>query len=71
MSFHEASSDVAMTLATHLQSFTMPFGAVEVEGGRILNYQEKPTVSFSVSSGICVLGPSALEHCPRRRAPSG
>ena len=46
MSFHEATSDVAMTLATHLQPFTMPFGAVELEGGRILNYREKPTVEF-------------------------
>ena len=68
MSFHDATSDVAMTLATHLQPFTMPFGAVELEGGRILNYREKPTVDFSVSSGICVLGSSALEHCPRGRA---
>lgn len=68
MSFHEARPGLAMTLATHLHTFTMPFGAVEVEGGWISNYEEKPTVEFSVSSGICVLGPSAVEHCPATRA---
>jgi NDP-sugar pyrophosphorylase family protein len=52
--FHQSRS-AAMTIATHRQSFTMPFGEVTLDGARVLSYREKPEVGFSVCSAVSVV----------------
>lgn len=58
-------SQAALTLATHQESFQMPFGEVIIRNGYITRYREKPTQQFSVSSGISVLSRKACDVIPR------
>lgn len=54
------ASNAAMTVATHTEPFVVPFGAVIVDAGRIVEYREKPVHDVHVSSGTYVLGPRAI-----------
>jgi NDP-sugar pyrophosphorylase family protein len=58
--FHKGSG-AAMTIATHRQSFTMPFGEVTLDGSRVLSYREKPQVDFSVCSAISVVDKRVID----------
>ena len=62
----ESGSD--LTLAAHRQAFRMPFGALDLERGRVTGYHEKPSVEYTVSSAVCVLGAAALERLDGRPA---
>ncbi len=53
-----------MTVATHVEPFRVPFGAVDVEGGRLTAYREKPALPVRVCSGTYVLGRAALARLP-------
>lgn len=55
-----AASNVAMTVATHLESFVISFGSVTVEQGNVVEYREKPAYPIRISSGTYVLGPRAV-----------
>src|SRR5215216_2928389 len=57
---HHLESKAALTIATHVEPFQIPFGEVNVSNGRITEYLEKPTRWIRVSSGTCVLGPKAF-----------
>ena len=59
-SHHETDPDI--TLATHHQTFQMPFGEVAIcnETSEVSAYTEKPEYSIPVCSAISVLGPWAL-----------
>jgi mannose-1-phosphate guanylyltransferase len=61
----EASA--AMTIATHLWSLRNPFGELEIVGGYIRSYREKPIRKVSISSGTCVIGPAAASLIPVQR----
>jgi NDP-sugar pyrophosphorylase family protein len=63
-------SGADITIATHKQSFRMPFGEVRIEGEEVLEYIEKPTYHFNVCSAISVLGRAAINALPADR-PTG
>jgi NDP-sugar pyrophosphorylase family protein len=56
--YHDAGG-FAMTIATHMETFTMPFGELTVRDGTVDAYVEKPSYRIRVSSGTCVLSPRA------------
>jgi NDP-sugar pyrophosphorylase family protein len=60
-------SAAAMTLATHLWPLRNPFGELELAGGFVRAYREKPVRMVRISSGTCVVGPAAAEAVPRGR----
>jgi mannose-1-phosphate guanylyltransferase/phosphomannomutase len=64
---HHVRTRAALTIATHLEPFRIPFGEVRIEDGRITAYLEKPVRRISVSSGTYVLGPEAIALLPRGR----
>jgi NDP-mannose synthase len=63
---HHQATRAAMTIATHTESFPIPFGQVSIQKGRVVEYKEKPVLPVLLSSGTYVLGPAA-----RRRIPAG
>lgn len=54
-------SGAALTIATHVEPFQIPFGEVRLSGGLITDYLEKPVRQIPVSSGTYVLAPKACE----------
>ncbi len=59
---HHRESRADLTLATHRQTFRMPFGALDLAHGRVTGYREKPESEYVVSSAVCVLGAAALDR---------
>jgi NDP-sugar pyrophosphorylase family protein len=64
------ASGAAMTVATHDESFAIPFGSVTVKDGNVVEYREKPAYPVRISSGTYVLGPRAIAAI-RPDAPTG
>src|SRR5262249_62134759 len=58
----------AMTVATHRQTFRIPFGQVLLDGRVIRGIIEKPETTYDVSSGSYVLSERARRAIPPRRA---
>ncbi len=56
---HHRHRGAPLTIATHPESFRMPFGEVIIQDGDIDAYIEKPLQAFQVSSGLYVLSPKA------------
>ncbi len=54
-------SAAALTIATHIEPFQIPFGEVRISDGFITDYLEKPVRRISISSGTYVLSPRACE----------
>ena len=52
----------AATIATHAHAVRIPYGAVDLEGNRVLGYREKPVLPITVSSGAYVLGRAAMDR---------
>ena len=67
---HHRRSDASLTLATHLEPFRLPYGELTSEGGRVVDYREKPEHRMLVCSAVSVLGPAALDAAARE-APLG
>ncbi len=61
--FHEAGG-FAMTIASHVETFKMPFGELTVEDGEVRSYAEKPSYRIRVSSGTCALSRRACRAIP-------
>lgn len=51
----EATS-ASMVLAVHDELFRLPYGVVEVSGGTVSAYREKPDIPIRVGSGVAVVG---------------
>jgi mannose-1-phosphate guanylyltransferase/phosphomannomutase len=62
---HHTRSKAALTVATHVEPFRIPYGEVVIVDGRITAYLEKPERRIPVSSGTYVLGPEAVAILPR------
>src|SRR5262249_48091438 len=58
---HHVQSGAALTVATHMEPFRIPFGEVSTVDDRVVAYLEKPERRICVSSGTYVLGAEALE----------
>lgn len=58
----------AMTIATHWEPFTIPYGEVVVQGDAVTASLEKPARPIRISSGTYVLSPEACGHIAPDRA---
>lgn len=58
----------AMTIASHTETFCMPFGQLMADGNRILAILEKPQAEYRISSGTYVLAPNARKAIAADRA---
>jgi len=71
-----AKADYSHLLDSHLQSdahatvvvrdyqMQVPFGVVNAEGAQVTRIDEKPTQTYTISAGVYVLSPEALEIVP-------
>ncbi len=63
--FH-LEQDAALTIAAHQKQVKIDLGVLEIaDDGRLTDYIEKPTKSYSVSMGIYVYRPDVLEMVPK------
>ena len=53
-----------LTIATVRRTVRMDFGIIEDEGGEVVQFREKPTLSQTVSMGVYCMEPEVLEHIP-------
>jgi NDP-sugar pyrophosphorylase family protein len=60
---HRAAGNV-LTIATHRREVYVDYGVLHSEGNRVVGYEEKPTLSYTVSMGVYALEPSARELIP-------
>jgi NDP-sugar pyrophosphorylase family protein len=60
----------AMTIASHVETFSVPHGELRIAGASVIDYVEKPTKPIQVASGIYVLGARATACIPSDR-PTG
>lgn len=51
----------ALTIASHVETFRMPFGQLVLDGDRVARLLEKPETPYQISSGIYVLADRARE----------
>jgi NDP-sugar pyrophosphorylase family protein len=63
-------SDAALTVASHVESFTVPHGELTISDAFVIDYIEKPAKPVQVASGIYVLKPRAAACIPSDR-PTG
>jgi NDP-sugar pyrophosphorylase family protein len=61
---HRAAGN-ELTVATREFALQHPYGVLRVEGGRIAGITEKPVVTDTISAGVYVIEPAALELVPR------
>jgi NDP-sugar pyrophosphorylase family protein len=64
---HHRATQAALTIATHMEPFQVPFGQVSVRDGEILDYKEKPIFQVPLCSGTYVLGQLARFSIPPNR----
>jgi len=61
---HRASG-AACTMAVFRKTVKIDLGVLDIAGDRVVGYSEKPTLAYSVSSGIYAFDARALAHLPR------
>jgi NDP-sugar pyrophosphorylase family protein len=59
-----AASGAPITIPTYHRQVNVDFGVLEVEGGRVVGFHEKPTLDYSVSMGVYALSRSTLASYP-------
>ena len=64
---HHVHRRAALTIATHFESFTTPFGELEVRDGDVVSYAEKPARRVRIASGFYAVEGAALAAIPRGR----
>jgi NDP-sugar pyrophosphorylase family protein len=64
---HHRRTGAALTVATHIEPFRIPFGQVIVQDGRVVEYREKPSLPVHLCSGTYVLGSRARALIPGDR----
>ena len=60
-----AQSGAAATVASRRYFHTVPFGCMTLEGDRLVQMDEKPTLSQMVNAGIYVVEPRLLDRVPK------
>jgi NDP-sugar pyrophosphorylase family protein len=59
----------ALTIATHRRVVRSEYGVLHLQGDgrlqRVTDYEEKPEIPYTVSMGVYVFEPHALEYIPR------
>lgn len=61
---YHIAHDALATMAVREYDFQVPYGVVNVQNGRIVSIEEKPTHKFFVSAGIYMLSPELLAMIP-------
>jgi NDP-mannose synthase len=61
---HHHETKAALTIATHIEPFQVPFGQVSIENGQIVGYAEKPVIPVSLCSGAYVLSRNTRLNIP-------
>ncbi|HEY7076902.1 MAG TPA: sugar phosphate nucleotidyltransferase [Solirubrobacteraceae bacterium] len=62
---HHAAGN-ALTIATHRREVFIDYGVLHADGtDRVVAYDEKPTLSYTVSMGVYVLEPGTRDYVPR------
>lgn len=61
--FHLSQKTIA-TMGVRNYDFQIPYGVVNINNGEIISISEKPKYNFSVSAGIYMLSPEALNFIP-------
>lgn len=57
-------SDSPLTVATYLRTIDIDFGVLEVNGSKIIDFREKPTIKHHVSMGVYAMSRRTLERYP-------
>lgn len=63
LAFHR-SRGAALTIATHVSEVETDLGVIEHEHGLVVNYREKPVLSYTASMGIYLYEPRVLRSLP-------
>ncbi len=61
---YHISTQSSITMACREEEYTIPFGVIEKEQGKVIAIKEKPSYRFSVNAGIYVLNPSLISLVP-------
>lgn len=61
--FHVATG-AAATMCVREYAVEVPYGVIEMEGGRLVNIAEKPSFSHFINAGIYLLSPDAVASVP-------
>ena len=64
--FHVRGGQIA-TIGVRRYTHTVPFGCLEVEGDRVVSFEEKPTLVRLVNAGIYVLDPALPGRVPKNQ----
>ena len=64
LAMHRSGGHIA-TLATFEREVVIDLGVIEAVDDHVVDYREKPTLSYAVSAGIYVFEPAILEYIPR------
>ncbi len=63
---HRASGSIA-TIASYPKQVQIHLGVLETDGDRLVDYVEKPVMSYRVSMGIYAMEPAVLDYIPKDR----
>jgi dTDP-glucose pyrophosphorylase len=66
--FHTSGGYLA-TIGVRSYAHEIPFGCLEVDGGRVTNIVEKPTLSQLINAGIYMLSPEIIKRVPEKFFP--
>jgi NDP-sugar pyrophosphorylase family protein len=66
--FHSSGGYLA-TIGVRNYAHEIPFGCLEVAGGRVTNIVEKPTLSQLINAGIYMLSPEIIRRVPEKFFP--
>ncbi len=58
------ASDAPLSIATSRRVVDVDFGVLEIDGGRITGFREKPRLSYAVSMGVYALSRETLSSYP-------
>ncbi len=61
---HHVSSGAPLTVATYRRKVKIDFGTLRTDGGRIVDFVEKPELSYGVSMGVYAMSRATLEPYP-------
>lgn len=62
---HHNTSNNILTIALYDRGVNIDFGVVETENERVVDYVEKPSMSFLVSMGVNVYSPLVFQYIPK------
>ncbi|OFZ16595.1 MAG: alcohol dehydrogenase [Bdellovibrionales bacterium GWA2_49_15] len=66
LEFHNEHKHAA-TMCVRQYDIKIPYGVISLEGGNIIQIEEKPTKSFFVNAGIYVFSPKVLDLVPKNQ----